>query len=142
LSGAKFTSPGDYGTFVLKIPDRLAKISRFAKILIALQTLLNLLLALWIYEEYVNNRYFRSYLGSSLQAGASAAIVLGSSGLLIIAALVLYAKLRGYRRELGVILSTETFGHVEEGLVYRSIRKLRNILSRLFEKRRRSHVKE
>ncbi len=126
----------------MKISDRLAKIPRFARILISLQTLLNLLLVLWIYEEYVNNRYFRSYLSGSLQAGASAAIVLGSTGLLSIAALVLYARLRGYRRELGVILSTETFGHVEEGLVYRSIRKLRNILSRLFEKRRRSHVKE
>src|SRR5207245_10570273 len=122
--------------------DRRAKIPRFARILIPLQTLLNLLLALWIYEEYVNNRYFRSYLGSSLQAGASAAIVLGSTGLLIIAALVLYAKLRGYRRELGMILSTETFGHVEEGLVYRAVRKIRNILSRVFRRLRRSHVKK
>jgi hypothetical protein len=122
----------------LKIHDRLVKIPRFAKILIPLQTLLNLLLALWIYEEYVNNRYFRSYLSSSLQAGASAAIVLGSTGLLIIAALVLYAKLRSYRRELGMIVSTETFRPVEEGLVLRSIRKLRNILSRLFLRLRRS----
>jgi hypothetical protein len=138
LSGAKFTSPEDYGTFVLKIHDRLAKIPRFAKILIPLQTLLNLLLALWIYEEYANNRYFRSYVSSSLQAGASAAIVLGSTSLLVIAALVLYAKLRGYRRELGMIVSTETFRPVEEGLVLRSIRRLRNILSRLFLRLRRS----
>jgi hypothetical protein len=122
----------------LKIPDGLAKIPRFAKILIPLQTLLNVLLALWIYEEYANNRYFRSYVSSSLQAGASAAIVLGSTGLLTIAALVLYAKLRGYRRELGMIPSTETFRPVEEGLVYRLIQKLRNILSRLFERLRRS----
>ncbi len=122
----------------MKIPERLAKISRFAKILISLQTLLNLLLVLWIYEEYVHNRYFRSYLSSSLQAGASAAIVLGSTGLLSIAALVLYAKLRGYRRELGTILSTETFRPVEEGLVYRLIQKLRNILSRLSGRLRRS----
>jgi hypothetical protein len=122
----------------LKIPDRLAKIPRFARILIPLQTLLNVLLALWIYEEYVNNRYFRSYLSSSLQAGASAAIVLGSTGLLVIAALGLYAKLRGYRRELGMIVSTETFRPVEEGLVLRSIRRLRNILSRLFLRLRRS----
>jgi hypothetical protein len=122
----------------LKIPDRLAKIPRFAKILIPLQTLLNLLLALWIYEEYANNRYFRSYLSSSLQAGASAAIVLGSTSLLVIAALALYAKLRSYRRELGMILSTETFRPVEEGLVLRSIRKLRNILSRLFRRLRQS----
>ena len=122
----------------MKIPERLAKISRFAKILISLQTLLNLLLVLWIYEEYVHNRYFRSYLSSSLQAGASAAIVLGSTGLLSIAALVLYAKLRGYRRELGTILSTETFRPVEEGLVYRLIQKLRNIFSRLSERLRRS----
>jgi len=122
----------------MKISDRLAKIPRFARILISLQTLLNLLLVLWIYEEYVNNRYFRSYLSSSLQAGASAAIVLGSTGLLSIAALVLYAKLRGYRRELGTILSTETFRPVEEGLVSRLIRKLRNMLSRLSERLRRS----
>ena len=138
MSGAKFTSQEDYGTSVLKIPDRRAKIPRFARILIPLQALLNLLLALWIYEEYVHNRYFRSYLISSLQAGASAAIVLGSTGLLSIAALVLYAKLRGYRRELGMILSTETFRPTEEGLVYRLIQKLRNISSRLSERLRRS----
>ena len=122
----------------MKIPERLAKIPPFAKILIPLQTLLNLLLVLWTYEEYANNRYFRSYLSSSLQAGAAAAIVLGSTGLLTIAALVLYAKLRGYRRELGMILSTETFRPVDEGLAYRLIQKLRNILSRLSERLRRS----
>jgi hypothetical protein len=138
VRGQVYEPPEDHGTFVMKIPDRLAKIPRFAKILIPLQTLLNLLLASWIYEEYANNRYFRSYLSSSLQAGASAAIVLGSTGLLVIAALGLYAKLRGYRRELGMILSTETFRPVEEGLVLRSIRKLRNILSRLFRRLRRS----
>jgi len=138
LSGAKFTSHEDQGTPVLKIPDRLVKISRFAKILIPLQTLLNLILALWIYEEYVHNRYFRSYLSNSLRAGVATAIFLGVTGLLMIAALGLYAKLRGYRRELGMILSTETFGHVEEGLVYRAVRKIRNILSRVFRRLRRS----
>jgi len=122
----------------LKIPDRLAKISRFAKILIPLQALLNLLLALWIYEEYEHNRYFRLYVSSSLQTGAATAIFLGSTGLLIIAALGLYAKLRGYRRELGMILSTETFRPVEDGSVYRLTQKLRNILSRLSERLRRS----
>jgi len=122
----------------LKIPDRLVKISRFAKILIPLQTLLNLILALWIYEEYVHNRYFQSYLSNSLQAGVATAIFLGVTGLLMIAALGLYAKLRGYRRELGTILSTETFGHVEEGSVYRAVRKIRNILSRVFRRLRRS----
>ena len=122
----------------MKIPDRLVKISRFAKILIPLQTLLNLILALWIYEEYVHNRYFRSYLSNSLRAGVATAIFLGVTGLLMIAALGLYAKLRGYRRELGMILSTETFGHVEEGLVYRAVRKIRNILSRVFRRLRRS----
>ena len=114
------------------------KISRFAKILIPLQTLLNLILALWIYEEYVHNRYFQSYLSNSLQAGVATAIFLGVTGLLMIAALGLYAKLRGYRRELGTILSTETFGHVEEGSVYRAVRKIRNILSRVFRRLRRS----
>ena len=121
----------------MNIRDQLAKISRFAKILIPLQTLLNLLLALWIYEEYLHNRYFRLYLSSSLQAGVATAIFLGVTGLLIIAALGLYAKLRGYRRELGMILSTETFRPVEEGLVSRLTQKLRNIVSRFSRRRRR-----
>jgi len=112
--------------------------SRFAKIIIPLQTLLNLLLSLWIYEEFVNNRYLKEYVSTSLQAGALAAIILISTGLLIIAAMALYAKLLSYRRELGVILSTEKLRSKEEVLVNRTIRKLKNILSRLYEKRRRS----
>ena len=139
LPGAKFTSEKVYGTFVLKSLHRLAKVPRFAKILIPLQSLLNLLLVLWIYEEYVNNRYFREYLSNSLQAGVVAAIVLGSTGLLVIVAVGLYAKLRSYRRELRLILSTETFRPREEGLVTGLIRGLKRILSRLFGKVRRSY---
>ena len=127
-----------YGTFVLKSFSWLAKGPRFAKILIALQTLLNLFLVLWIYEEYVNNRYFREYVSSSLQAGVGATIVLGSTGLLVIIAVGLYAKLRSYRRELRLIISPETFIPREEGLVTGLIRGLKRVLSRLFGKLRRS----
>ena len=116
----------------------LKSVPRFAKIIIPLQTLLNLLLSLWIYEELVNNRYLREYVNNLLQTGALAGIVLILAVLLVIAAMGLYAKLRSYRRELGLILSTGTFRPIEEGLVNRSIRKLKDILSRLFEKRRRS----
>ena len=127
----------------MKIIDRLAEIlkstrfSRSTKIIIPLQTLLNLLLSLWIYEEYVNNRYLREYVNSLLQAGALTAIVLISTGFLIGVGMFLYAKLRSYRRELRVLLSTESFRSMEEGLVSRSIRRLKNLLSRLLEKRRR-----
>jgi len=85
----------------------------------------------------VNNRYLREYVNSLLQAGALTAIVLISTGFLIGVGVFLYAKLRGYRRELGVLLSTESFRSMEEGLVSRSIRRLKNLLSRLLEKRRR-----
>jgi hypothetical protein len=128
----------------LKVSDRLvqilkvANIPRFAKILIPLQTLLNLLLALWIYEEYMNNRYLREYVSNSLRAGAVGVVVLLSTGLLIVAAMGLYAKLRSYRRELRLILSKEPFKVMEEGFVKRSIRELKRTLLRLFGKLRRS----
>jgi hypothetical protein len=140
----KFRSLEEYDTSVLKIIDRLAEIlkstrfSRSTKIIIPLQTLLNLLLSLWIYEEYVNNRYLREYVNGLLQAGALAAIVLISTGFLIGVGMFLYAKLRSYRRELGLILSTGTFRPMEEGLVKRSTRELKRILSRLFRRLRRS----
>jgi hypothetical protein len=131
-------------THVLKVSDRLVRmlklvnIPRFAKILIPLQTLLNMLLVFWIYEEYASNRYLREYVSDSLRAGAVGAVVLVSTGLLIVAAMVLYAKLRSYREELRAILSKETLRPMEEGLVNRSIRELRKILLRLFGKLRRS----
>jgi hypothetical protein len=116
----------------------LKSVPRFAKIIIPLQTLLNLLLSLWIYEEFVSNRYLREYVNGLLQAGALAAIVLISTGFLIGVGMFLYAKLRSYRRELGLILSTGTFRPMEEGMVKRSIQELKRILSRLFRRLRRS----
>src|SRR5438128_10265386 len=99
--------------------------------IIPLQTLFNLLLSFWIYQEYLHNPYFRIYLNSYLQGSSLAAIILISNSALTIIAIVLYAKFRIYRRELGVILSAETFRPMEEGLVNRWIRELKNILSRL-----------
>jgi hypothetical protein len=116
----------------------LAKVPRFARVIIPLQTLLNLLLALWIYEEYTHNRYFREYVSSSLRGGVSAAVFLVSTGLLVIVAVGLYAKLQGYRRELRGMVSRETLRPMEEGLVKRSIWELKEILSRLAGKLRRS----
>ena len=116
----------------------LESVPRFAKIAIPLLTILNLLLLVWIYEEYVNNRFLRIYVNDSLQTGSFATIVLLSIGFLAIASMVLFTKLLGYRRELDRILSTGTFRPMEEGFLNRSIRKLKRILSRLFGKLRRS----
>ncbi len=116
----------------------LKSVPRFAKILIPLQTLLNLLLSFWIYQEYINNRFLQIYVNDSLHAAGFAAIVLISIGFLAIAAVVLFTKLLGYRRELNWMLSTGTFRPMEEGLVNQSIRKLKRVLSRLFGKIRRS----
>jgi len=116
----------------------LESVPRIAKILIPLQTLLNLLLSFWIYQEYLNNRFLRIYVSDSLQAGGLAVIEVISIGFFAITAIVLLTKLLGYRRELDRILSTGTFRPIEEGLVNRSIRKLKRILSRLFGKIRRS----
>jgi len=116
----------------------LESVPRFAKILIPLQTLLNLLLSFWIYQEYLNNRFLQIYINNSLQAGSFAVIFLISIGFFAIAAMVLFTKLLGYRGELDWMLSTGTFRPMEEGFVNRSIRKLKRILSRLFGKIRRS----
>ena len=114
------------------------RIPRFAKMIIPLQTLFNLLLSFWIYQEYLHNAYFRIYVSSYFQGSSLASIILISNGALTIVAIVLYTKLRSYRRELGVILSTATFRPIEEGLVNRWIRELKDILSRLFGKPHRS----
>src|SRR2546426_108609 len=86
-ASAKFTSREYYRLSVLE------SVPRFAKILIPLLTILNLLLSVWIYEEYVNNRFLRIYVNDSLQASGAAAIVLLSIGFLAIAAMVLFTKL-------------------------------------------------
>ena len=116
----------------------LESVPRIAKILIPLQTLLNLLLSFWIYQEYLNNRFLRIYVNDSLRAGGLTVIEVISIGFFAITAMVLLTKLLGYRRELDRILSTGTLRPIEEGFVNRSIRKLKRILSRMFGKIRRS----
>ncbi len=131
---AKFTNWNEYSTFVLTIVSWLERSSRFGKIIILLQTLLNMLLSLWIYEEYLHNRFFRTYLSSSLQGGSLAATVLVSTGALTIVSIVLFVKWFGYRRELGRILSVGNISPQRELLVNR----LKNALSALSRKIRRS----
>ena len=131
-ASAKFTSHEYYDLSMLE------SVPRFAKIVIPLLTILNLLLLVWIYEEYLNNRFLRIYVNDSLQTGGFATIELVSIGFLAIAAMVLFTKLVGYRRELDRILSTGTFRSMEEGFVNRSIRKLKRILSGLSGKVHRS----
>src|SRR5207249_7665047 len=52
---AKFTSREYYDLSMLE------SVPRFAKIVIPLLTILNLLLLVWIYEEYLHNRFLRIY---------------------------------------------------------------------------------
>ncbi|TMI09947.1 hypothetical protein E6H34_00500 [Candidatus Bathyarchaeota archaeon] len=123
---------------VAKSTERLfwKRIPWYAKIIILVETVMTLFLSFWIYQEYVNNRYLRTYVDTSLQAEALAAKILVSIGLSIIA-MVLFAKWRRYRNELNVILSRETFRPAKEGLIKRGIRELKDILSKLFGKLRR-----
>ena len=116
----------------------LESVPRFAKIVIPLLTILNLLLLVWIYEEYLNNRFLQIYVNDSLQTGGFAAVELISIGFLAIASMALFTKLVGYRRELDRILATGTFRPVEEGFLNRSTRRLKRILSRLSGKLRGS----
>lgn len=113
-------------------------IPRFAKILIPAQTLLNLFLVLWIYQEYIHNRYFQMYLNGSLQEGLIGAIFLTSVGSLTIIAVFLYGKLRSYRREFERIVATGTFRVAEDGVVGRLIGWLKMLFSRLLRRLRRS----
>jgi len=83
----------------------LKSIPRFAKILMLVQTFIILFLSFWIYQEYLNNPYLQSYVNSNLQGLFSTAIILTSIGLFTILAIILYAKLRSYRRELDRIVS-------------------------------------
>ena len=131
-ASAKFTSREYYDLSMLE------SVPRFAKIAIPLLTILNLLLLVWIYEEYLHNRFLRIYVNDSLQTSGFATIEPISIGFLAIASMVLFTKLLGYRRELDRILLTGTFRPVEEGFVNRSIRKLKRILSRLSGKLHRS----
>ena len=123
---------------VAKSTERLfwKRIPWYAKIIIVVETVMILFLSFWIYQEYVNNRYLRTYVDTSLQAEALAAKILVSIGLLVIA-MVLLAKWRRYRNELNMILSGETFRPAKEGLIKRGIRELKDILSKLLAKLRR-----
>src|SRR6266571_5558218 len=131
---AKFTNWNEYSTFVLTIVSWLERIPRFAKIIVLLQTLLNMLLSLWIYEEYLHNRFFQTYLSSSLQGGSLAATVLVSTGALTVVSIVLFVKWFGYRRELGRILSVGKI-RPQRALLFD---RLKNALSALSRKIRRS----
>src|SRR6266704_4386720 len=131
---AKFTNWNEYSTFVLTIVSWLERIPRFAKIIVLLQTLLNMLLSLWIYEEYLHNRFFQTYLSSSLQGGSLAVTVLVSTGALTVGAFVLFVKWFGYRRELGRILSVVKI-RPQRALLFD---RLKNALSALSRKIRRS----
>jgi len=113
------------------------RIPKFAKVLIPLQTLLNLLLALWIFEEYLHNRYFQIYVNDSLQGSFLGGIFLASTGALVVVAVFLYGRLQSYRREFERIVATGTF-RAEAGLVERWMRRLKTFLSRLVGKLRRS----
>ena len=77
---------------------------RPVKILVLVQTLIILSLSFWIYEEYLNNQYLQRYVNGSFQSSLSA-LVLVSIGSFAMVALVLFAKLRNARRELGGIRS-------------------------------------
>jgi hypothetical protein len=109
----------------------------YAKVLLLLQLIIIFFLSSWIYQEYLNNKYLRSYVNDNLQ-GASTLLLLIAVGSFIIVAVFLYTKLRGYGRELEGIVSTGKFAHDKEGVVDRSIRSLKNLLSRLSGKLRRS----
>jgi hypothetical protein len=113
-------------------------IPRFAKILIPVQTIFNLVLVLWIYEEYLHNRYFQMYVNDSLQGSFLGGIFLVSTGSLVIVAVFLYVKLQSYRREFERIVAAGTFRVEEEGVVDRSVRWLKNLFSGLFRRLRRS----
>jgi hypothetical protein len=79
------------------------------KILVLLQTVIILSLSFWIYEEYLNNQYLQKYVNGSLQGSLSEIILVAIVSSAIVA-LVLFAKLRSARRELGGILSMKMLG--------------------------------
>src|SRR5438093_12451056 len=108
----------------------LESVPRFAKIVIPLLTILNLLLLVWIYEEYLHNRFLQIYVNDSLQTGGFATIELVSIGFLAIAAMVLFTKLLGYSRQLDRILSNGTVRPAEEGFVNQPTRNLNRIITR------------
>lgn len=116
----------------------LKSLPRYAKVLLLLQLTIILFLSFWIYQEYVSNRYLRSYVNDNLQRVSLTLLLLIAIGSFVIVAVFLYAKLRGYNREMERIVSTGKFEHDREGVIDRSIRWLRNLLSRLLGKLQRT----
>ncbi len=62
-----------------------------------------------MYQEYLNNPYLQVYVNGYFQGAALTAIILLSIGIFTTVAFALYAKLRGYRKEIAS-LSKEKAG--------------------------------
>jgi hypothetical protein len=103
LGSCKITSRDDNHASVWN------SIPRFVKILVLVQSLANLFMGFWIYQEYLNNPYLQSYVNGFFR-GSLGAIILGLTGLSAIVVVGLYAKLRGARRKLYGMRSTGTGG--------------------------------
>ena len=69
------------------------------------QTIIILFLSFWIYQEYLKNPYLQSYVNGNIQGIALTAIILISIGVFTILVVLVYAKLRSYRKELDRIVS-------------------------------------
>jgi hypothetical protein len=63
----------------------LGRVPGFAKIVLAVQAVIIVVLSGWIYKEYVNNPYLQSYLFSLFQGRGSIIAVLGLGGILVTA---------------------------------------------------------
>jgi hypothetical protein len=80
------------------------------KILVLVQSLANLFMGFWIYQEYLNNPYLQSYVNSFFRGGSLGAIIIALTGLSAIVVVGLYVKLRGARKRLYGMRSTGTGG--------------------------------
>jgi hypothetical protein len=63
----------------------LGRVPGFAKVVLAVQAVVIVVLSGWIYKEYVNNPYLQSYLFSLFQGKGSIIAVLGLGGILVTA---------------------------------------------------------
>jgi len=84
-------------------------VPRYAKAIIAFQSVIILFYVFWTYEEYVNNLYFQNYLNNSVAGGGFTIIALSTVGIFSAIASGLLMKLRSTRKELEQI-HTETQG--------------------------------
>jgi hypothetical protein len=87
------------------------------KILVLVQSLANLFMGFWIYQEYLNNPFLQSYVNGYLPGGSLAAIILAVTGLSAIVVAGLYVRLRGARKKLFGMRSRETGGSDRGGRV-------------------------